>query len=114
MIELLPIERVLYSVQIHDEMELLKDPLYRDLRWADIHTVSMASHRYYLQLTLARHRVIDDLQNWLICLASSLCIRLQNSNIHPDNHTRLLAPIWPGNHPEELTSYRRTTLQFMI
>lgn len=111
--ELIPINDVLYTVQVYDEMYHLQDPLYRERRMVSINNGNMAKHRSYLTKILPRHTDIDDIQVWMIHCLASLYRRLDESHIGNGPKTRIKAEAFPDHIDSELQTYRENLLKLL-
>lgn len=115
MTEIIPIFKVFSTVRVYDEIQLLKDPLYRDERWLDVHNRSMAKHRDYVRRMLSYYREIDEVQTWLICLLSALYRRLEsNVMISKGSAESIIKSAWPPTLDESLQAYRENLIKLMV
>ncbi len=113
MAELLPIVRVIHSVLIYDELENIKNPLYRDERLASLLAASMSHHRSYCNKVMSYYREIDEIQEWIVVLTSLLYGRLDNASSSLSKNMVIRRSAIPECLDEELHLYRENLLKLL-
>lgn len=114
---LIHIAKVIHSIQVRDEVEYIKDPLYRELRWADIQQHSMSRHRSYAKRLLPLLTTPSEQHDWLIRVMANLRNRLESSTISSATQQELwdeLLVIMTDTDDCQLRAHRETVLKIMM
>jgi hypothetical protein len=114
---LIPMDKVLHSIRVRDEAVYIKDPLYRELRWADIQSRSLSSHRTYVSRLLPFMEEITEPHEWLIGLMANFHNRLYSSPISKvtsDQFWKDLYDDMTNTDDYQLRAHRETILKIMI